>query len=177
MTKTEIIAAAEKNFNLLTAVCNSMAEADLFKRPGQKWSAAEHVQHLVISTNTTTLAYSLPGFLMRWVAGKPNRPSRTFAELQQKYDTKLGAGGKASGRFIPPKLDAGYGKAKLMTRWNRAADRFINALTNNRTEADLDNYLAKHPLLGRITLRELCYFTIFHTEHHLHSIQKSVEAI
>ena len=31
----------------------------------------------------------------------------------------------------------------------------------------MDNFLIKHPLLGKITLRELCYFTIYHTQHHI----------
>ena len=29
-------------------------------------------------------------------------------------------------------------------------------------EEQPDQYLAPHPLMGRITLRELCYFTIYH---------------
>ena len=38
-------------------------------------------------------------------------------------------------------------------------------------EEDLDRYLAPHPLLGKITLRELAYFTIYHTHHHLQIIK------
>lgn len=39
-------------------------------------------------------------------------------------------------------------------------------------DAALDQYLAPHPLLGKITLRELGYFTIYHTEHHLAIIKE-----
>jgi hypothetical protein len=35
----------------------------------------------------------------------------------------------------------------------------------------LDHYIAPHPLLGKLTLRELCYFTIYHAGHHLNIIK------
>ena len=175
MTKTEIITAAEDAFKQFSETGSNINESMLFKRPGDKWSAAEHMQHLIISTNTTTLAYALPKFLVRWVGGTPNRPSKTYDELKEKYYKKLSEGGKASGRFVPKPIEIKYGKQKLLSNWQKATEKFIKALNNNRTENDLDSYLARHPLLGRITLRELCYFTIFHTQHHLHSIQKPVD--
>ena len=172
MTKTEIIITSEKGFNLFSKTCNSMDEALLFKKPDDKWSAAENIQHLIISTKMTALAYWLPKFIVRLVAGKPNRPSRTYKELKDKYYKKLADGGRASGVFVPKPIEIKYGKQKLMDNWQKSTAGFIKALAKNRTEKDLDNYLAKHPLLGRITLRELCYFTIFHTEHHLEAIHK-----
>jgi DinB superfamily len=172
MNKLEIITAAENIFKQFSETCNTIDENLLFKRPENKWSAAENMQHLIISTNTTALAFWLPKFLVRWIGGTPNRTSRSFDEVKDKYYKKLSEGGKASGRFIPKPIEIKYGKQKLVDNWNKATARFIHALTKNRTEKDLDSYLVKHPLLGRITLRELCYFTIFHTEHHLHSIQK-----
>ncbi len=176
MTKTEIITASENIFNQFTEACKNMDEPLLFERPSNKWSVAENMQHLIISTNTTTLAYALPKFLVKWMAGTPNRASRTFEDVKNKYYQKLSEGGRASGRFIPKPIEVKYGKQKLLNNWNTATIKFIKALHKNRSENDLDNYLVKHPLLGRITLRELCYFTIFHTEHHLQSIQKPAEA-
>lgn len=175
MTKTEIITAAENIFNQFSATCSNINETLLFNRLLNKWSAAENMQHLIISTNTTTLAYALPKFLVRWVGGTPNRASKTYEEVKEKYYKKLSEGGRASGRFVPKPIEIKYGKQKLIDKWQKATNNFINTLLKHRTEKDLDNYLARHPLLGRITLRELCYFTIFHTEHHLHSIQKSIE--
>jgi hypothetical protein len=172
MTKTKIITAAENIFNRFSETCNSMNDPLFFKRPENKWSVAENMQHLIISTNMTTLAYRLPKFLVRLIGGKPNRASRTYDELKDKYYQKLADGGKASGLYIPKPIEIKSGKQKLMGNWQKATVAFIAALTKNRTEKDLDNYLAKHPLLGRITLRELCYFTIFHTEHHLQAINK-----
>jgi hypothetical protein len=171
MTKTEIILAAEKVFTHLSQTGNGIEEPVFFNREGEKWSVAENVQHLIISTNTSSLAWYLPLFLVRWMGGTPNRKSRTYDELKDKYYKKLSEGGVAGGRFIPRSIDSRQSKSTLLDQWNKAAAKFINTLKKNRSEKDLDNYLVKHPLLGRITLRELGYFTIFHTEHHLHSIQ------
>lgn len=175
MTKNEIITAAENAFTRLSQGCNGIDEVLFFRRPGEKWSVAENIQHLIISTNTSSLAWYLPLFLVRWIGGTPNRNSRTYDELKDKYYKKLSEGGRASSRFVPKPIEIKYGKQKLLDNWNNATAKFIRTLRKNRTEKDLDNYLVKHPLLGRITLRELGYFTIFHTEHHLHSIQKAVE--
>ena len=172
MTKQEIITASENVFKQFSETCDAINDTGLFSRSDNKWSVAENIQHLIISTNTTALAYYLPKFLVKWIGGTPNRKSGSFDELKEKYYKKLSEGGRASGRFVPKPIEIKYGKQKLMSNWNKATLKYIGALTNRRTEADLDNYLARHPLLGRITLRELCYFTIFHTEHHLSSIQK-----
>ena len=173
MNKPEIIIAADNIFNQFSATCNSINETVFFIRPQNKWSAAENMQHLIISTNTTTLGFSLPAFLVRWVGGTPNRASRSYDELKDKYYKKLSEGGRASGRFVPKPIEIKYGKQKLMDNWHKATAKFLKALTKNRTEKYLDNYLVRHPLLGRITLRELCYFTVFHTQHHLNSILKT----
>jgi hypothetical protein len=177
MTKPEIITATENIFNQFSNACRHIDETVLFKRPENKWSVAENMQHLIISTNMSSLAYRLPVLLVRLIGGRPNRPSVTFEDLKNKYETRLREGARASGRFVPKPFDIKYGKEKLLLNWDLATSTFIKSLTKNRTEKDLDNYLVKHPLLGKITLRELCYFTIFHTEHHLNSIQKTIEPI
>ena len=172
MSKQEIITASENIFNRFSSTCSNISDTVLFERPTDKWSVAENIQHLIVSTNTSALAYSLPKFLVKWIGGTPNRNSKSFEELKEKYYKKLSEGGKASGRYIPKPIEVKYGKGKLLDNWNRSTIKYVSALSNNRTEEDLDKYLVKHPLLGRVTLRELCYFTIFHTEHHLNSIQK-----
>lgn len=169
MDKEQIITATEKIFGDFTQSCNNITDSAFFKRPAaDKWSIAENVQHLIVSTNMTTLAYTLPSFIVRWIGGTPNRQSKTYEELVEKYKLKLSQGGSASGRFVPKEIK--QSKDELLNQWNKAAIKYINALKNKTPESKLDSYLARHPLLGRITLRELCYFTIYHTEHHLNII-------
>jgi hypothetical protein len=175
MTKNEILIAAEKKFSACTNYCNQITETGFFIKPGSKWSVAENVQHLIIAINSSTLAYSLPKFIVRLIGGTPNRKSRTYEELVTKYKNKLAAGGMASGRFVPKPIAINFGKEKLIQNWVKATSKHIAAVQKT-SEAALDNYLVKHPLLGKITLRELCYFNIYHTEHHLNIISSRAAA-
>ena len=34
------------------------------------------------------------------------------------------------------------------------------------TEEEFDQYILPHPLMGKLTLREMLYFTIYHVQHH-----------
>jgi hypothetical protein len=166
MNKEEIIKISTEVFKTFTLFCSTHNDDVFFNGVADKWSPAQNLKHLIISTNTSTLAFSLPLFLLRFTGGKPNRPSKTFDELVAKYQNKLAAGGKAPTRFIPKDTTKGESKELLIDKWKQATENYIFKLQRNRTEADLDNYLISHPLLKRITLRELCYFTIYHTKHH-----------
>jgi len=152
--------------------CSSLSDEQFFHRPESKWSPAQQVKHLTIAANNTKLAFALPKFIVRWYAGKPNRPSRSYDELVAKYKLKLMQGGKASGRFIPKPIFASYGKQTMLDQFKRSMDNLMHAIKSKWKESQLDQYIAPHPLLGKITLRELGCFTIYHTYHHLESIQK-----
>jgi len=171
MNLPEIIAASEKIFREFTDYSRNVTNEKFFFQPADKWSIAQNVDHLTISMKQTRLAYALPKFIVRLYVGKPNRPSRSFDELVMKYKNKLTAGGKASGVFVP-KIITGISKEELIGKWERSLQAYFNSLKKNWKDEQLDNYLAPHPLLGKITLRELCYFTIYHTEHHLDIIKQ-----
>ena len=155
--------------------CSSLTDEQFFYQPIEKWSPAQQVKHLITATNMARLPFMLPGFLVRLVGGKPNRNSRTYEELVAKYKLKLEQGGRASGRYIPKPIPASYGKEKLLNRFTKSMNSLAQLLKRKWEEAKLDEYIVPHPLLGKITLRELCYFTIYHTQHHLHSITLMTE--
>ena len=160
----------EKAAEQLARYCTALSNEAFFYQPAGKWSAAQQVKHLVMATKTAQLAFLLPKFIVRLAGGKSNRPSRTFDELAARYQLKLARGGKASRRYVPKPVAAGYGKERLIREFRAAMHRLISALQERWQEHQADAYIVPHPLLGKITLRELCYFTIFHTHHHLHSI-------
>ncbi len=155
-----------------TGYCSGIEPTIFFRQPADKWSIAQNVQHLVTSAKSTTLAYSLPKFIVRIYVGKPNRPSRTYEELVAKYNLKLEQGGKASKQFVPDKISLETGKENVMKKYTSAMEKLHRKIRNNWKDGQLDKYIAPHPLLGKITLRELGYFTIFHTQHHLDTIKK-----
>lgn len=171
LTKTEIEKQLRITAREFSDYCLSLNDDLFFFQPGDKWSAAQQTKHLITATNTAKLAFVLPKFMIRWIAGKPNRQSRTYDELVAKYKTKLEQGGKASSRYVPKPIPASYGKKKLIKNFNSSMNKMADAVKKNWKESQTDQYIAPHPLLGKITLTELCYFTIHHTKHHLESIK------
>lgn len=140
---------------------------NVFLQPaGEKWSPAFHLLHLAEAAKATRLAYTLPGFILRLYTGKPNRPSRHYDELVARYRQRLQEGGKASGRFVPSDKQGAFNKFAVIARFTEETHRLEKAMSRIRNEHTLDRYLAPHPLLGKITLRELAYFSVYHILHH-----------
>jgi hypothetical protein len=172
LTKSEMITGLNKSVSDLSAYCESIPPELFFAQPADKWSIAQNIIHLCKSAKMTALAYRLPKFIVRLYAGKPNRPSRNYDELVAKYKTKLEQGGKASGPYIPEPAAARQTKEMILESFKLLNQKLVNAIERNWQEEKLDHYLAPHPLLGKITLRELIYFTIYHTWHHLDIIKR-----
>jgi hypothetical protein len=172
LSKQQIIEELDKTSEEFTAFCNTIDDQSFFKQPANKWSVAENVKHLIISTSRTRLAFVLPKFILRSYVGRPNRSSRSFDELLTKYNLKLLQGGRASGVFIPKKVSSQQNKQQWLFTFSKAMSKLGNSIQKKWKDEQLDKYIAPHPLLGKITLRELCYFTIFHTQHHLNTIKE-----
>ncbi len=137
-------------------------EAQLHQADSGKWNAVQLMDHIRISVKPVRLALQLPKFILR-IFGTANRPSRTYEALVERYQGKLREGGRAPGRFVPSKQSASPGEIskeliELVTGLCKSLESF--------TEPELDTYLLPHPLLGKLTLREMMYFTIYHVGHH-----------
>lgn len=110
------------------------------------------------------MALAAPGWLLRWRFGLCNRPTRTYDGLVARYKEKLAQGGKAAGAFVPPAVaadavvDIGQAIQRSIARIDQRMDRW--------SDGQLDTLLLPHPLLGKLTLREMLYFTIHHVQHH-----------
>ncbi|WP_336516704.1 DinB family protein [Pollutibacter soli] len=173
--------AAELSFHLLQNhkafedYIGSLDEKLLVSAPEGKWTPAQHFDHIRRSTGAVTQAMRLPKFVFRFMFGLANRPSRTFDALVEKYQTKLKDGGKAGGRFVPEKISS-----RQLAMINKEYEKAITGLVNklkNWNENDLDRYILPHPLLGKLTIREMMYFTIYHVVHHHHlCLKQSVDS-
>jgi hypothetical protein len=100
--------------------------------------------------------------------GAARDPSRTFDELRQTYLGVLSKGATA-GRFAPspttPPADVRHWQKHLIGRCAGYIERLERGL-EPWSESDLDRYRLPHPLLGRLTVREMLLFTLYHYEHH-----------
>jgi hypothetical protein len=172
LAKEEILKQLRLATEEFTSFVSAIDPDKFFRQPKEKWSIAQNVKHLTISATTTRLAFLLPKFIIRLYTGKPTRPSRSYDDLVSKYKMKLQQGGRASGRYIPKIISPQTGKENLSQSFATSMDKLIRSIEKNWADPQLDQYIAPHPLLGKITLRELCYFTIYHIHHHLGIIKE-----
>ena len=163
--KAEMAAALEEKVNAFNNYVADMNKEKFEAMPDGKWSSGQNLDHLIRSIKPLQPAYSLPKFILRIIFGKANRPSKSYDELVLKYKTKLAAGGRASGPFIPPVILFEQ-KDMLIKKYDLHKQKLIRKIAK-QTEEDLDQYILPHPLLGKLTLREMLFFTIHHNEHHL----------
>lgn len=139
-------------------------------QPSGKWSPAQHLEHIRMSVQPVAMALIVPRWFLRWRFGTPNRPPRTYEALVARYKEKLEAGGKAPASFAPRALRAtevGPTSDVLMLSVNTLCQR-----SQRWSEADLDHYLLPHPLLGKVTVREMLFFTIYHVQHHTALVER-----
>jgi hypothetical protein len=139
------------------------------QRTGDAWTPAEHLKHLVTSVNAVARGLAAPRLLLRLRFGRARAPSRKYAEVRDAYRAALAAGGRASGAFVPaPEV---VPAEEILARWERANVRLRDAL-QGWTEPQLDRLVMPHPLLGRLTTREMLFFTLYHNQHHVAAAQR-----
>jgi hypothetical protein len=170
--KQEIIAALDEKIIAFTNYIAGLNKEKFEASPNGKWSAGQNLDHLIRAIQPLQMAYSLPKFVLRMVFGKTNRASRSYEEVVAKYKSKLSAGGRASGPFIPPVITFDK-KDRLIKKYDQHKKK-LTAKIEKQDEVDLDKYILPHPLLGKVTLREMLFFTIHHNEHHLESLKSRI---
>lgn len=173
MNKAAIIVELETSHRLFTDYISSLDDTAFSSSPAGKWNAGQQMDHIYRSIQPLAMVLRFPLWLVRLFFGKANRPSRDYDSLIARYHQKLQQGGQASGRFIPGSVHPG--QKELMKKKMEHQVKSICTSVSRITESDLDEYILPHPLLGKLTVREMLYFTIYHAEHHLQLTKKNSE--
>ena len=169
-SKARIISELNSVFETLYKTANLVPDNLFNASKENKWTPAENISHLITATKMTALPFTLPKFVPALLYGKSNSKSRTYDEVVSAYESKLAGGAKASGIYIPAKTN--YTRAKLGAQILKEGEKLTRAIDAKWAEDQLDSYRIAHPILGKLTLRELAYFTIYHNIHHMESIRK-----
>jgi len=165
MNIPEITRKLLENHRLFTDYIQSLSTDVFTLSRNHKWTPGQQLEHIRRSVQPLAQGFRLPKWLIKMIFGKSNRPGRTYDELVKKYLLKLEGGGRASGRFLP--------KAVAISEKNKIIDSLnkdLLSITKNLStfsESELDEIVLPHPLLGKLTIREMMFFTIYHVEHHL----------
>ncbi|MGB1251534.1 MAG: DinB family protein [Candidatus Promineifilaceae bacterium] len=172
-TRDEILVALSAEYVAVHDFFASISTEAFFAAPDQVWSPAENLIHLRQSNDPIALLLSAPRTVLRLRFGKAKQPSTSFRTVRTNYtDVALANGGVAPGGYIPSFKHATQAeKIKILNEWTAVCTKIEKQLAT-WSEADLDKYQAPHPLLGRMTIRDLMFFTLYHNMHHVNDVQR-----
>jgi uncharacterized damage-inducible protein DinB len=139
-----------------------------FTRQGEIWSASDNVDHMIKAIKPIIKALKLPKMALQTLFGKPVNLSRTYEEICRIYSDEIAKGATASGSFLPKQETpdaAEEKKEELLGQLSMELDKLLSAI-EKWGENDLDEVQLPHPIIGKITVREMLFFTIHHNLRH-----------
>ena len=148
---------------------DEISVTEFFRPQALKWSPAEHVRHLHKSVRPLVKALAVPRIVLRLRFGRSRRRSRQFGDIRDRYRAKLAQGYGTnpyapSARPVP--RDARAWRAEIMRTWTASVDA-LAARVDLWRDGALDRYQLPHPLMGKLTVREMMFFTVYHNAHHV----------
>lgn len=174
-SKSEIIESLQTSFDNVAACIKSTPNDIFYEKRNGKWSIAENLDHLVQSTKPIASVLK-KNKLILLAFGVSLSGSEKFETLKSNYHLKLSQGlAPANGGGFVSKNVESISKEKFLENWNLIGSKFPNRI-NQWSENSLDRFKLPHPLLGKLTVREMLFFTIFHNEHHLRTMKQLNES-
>ncbi len=137
-------------------------------RVGGKWSIAEHLQHLILSSKPIASALKVSKFKLLALGINVKTP-KSYDALYQVYMEVLKGGQTAPSSFTPREKDIAN-KQVLIENWDMIGEKLVSRL-DDWGETQLNRFQLPHPAIGKLSMREMMYFTIFHTQHHHKAIE------
>lgn len=172
MTKEEIVDQLNEISKQVIDLVSSLSNDEAMSSKNEKWNALQQVEHLIRSIQPLNKAMKIPLPGLKILFGTTNREERSFDETVLKYKNALKKGGKASGRYVP---SHNQNKEKLIKKYRQQVDS-LNKTIKRWKEEDLSKYILPHPLIGKLTIKEMLYFTIYHTAHHVRLIKENLDS-
>ena len=175
MKKAEIAQKLILNHKNFITTLNQLSEKDFERNRENKWSAGQQLEHIIKSVKPVEMAFGLPAFVLKRKFGLANRPSKSYDDLVTKYKNTLNTKSdfKMPNEFAPN--EASFSKRKKeLEKLDQSVQKLCTRV-NTFSEEELDKFVLPHPLMGKVTLREMLYFTAYHVQHHQKQIPKNLE--
>jgi len=117
-----------------------------------KWTIAQYIDHLTKSIQPINKALNMPKLALRTMFGKCKREEMIYETLFKNYKAALAEGGKASKTFVPTTTP--FEKEKSAQKLESVMANLIDNI-NKWKEPKLSVYQLPHPLLGKLSVREI----------------------
>lgn len=172
-SREEIRAALGNQEVEITDYLATLSTEEFFAPQGGYWSPAGHLRHLIKTLRAVGggLGQSRAALLL---FGRSKSGSRSYDAVVSQYLAAI-EGGVDAGKYGPsdrvPDLTPDAWRSQIIDRWGEAGSELRKALLG-WSEEQLDRYRLPHPLIGKLTLRELLLWTLYHSAHHARRIRE-----
>lgn len=171
MTRESLIEKFDENHQAVIAYISELSEAAFLYSNQGKWTAGQQLGHLYLCLKPIAQALASKAYILQKF-GRIDRPAMTYEQIVDRYKAALDKGGKAPDLFLPEPVDAA-GKPGL-TAGLSALLQTIRQLLGSYAEEELDTLVLPHPLLGKLTIRELMYLMTYHATHHHRQAERNL---
>ena len=170
MHKDDIILKLEEKHQILLNWLKQHEDDKWEFSPENKWTTGQQALHLLQSIKTLNNALSLPKFILKYRFGKSNREVRDYNSVVKRYHERLkDIQGKTFGPSQNMKIPKIKEKQYLIDRLQTESKK-LQYKTNKWTDKQLDDYILPHPLMGKMPVREVIMWTVYHVEHHTNTL-------
>ena len=169
-SKKEIISELNAQSELFVQWYVNRNDRILEVGPEGAWTAGQHLLHMIKSTAPLAKGLGYPRILLRWRFGKAKAPGCTYDELMKRYTDMLSGKAVSPDEYVPRQVKWGE-KELLLHRFRTEKRKMVNNISK-WSEKGMDSTVLPHPLLGNITVREMMFFTIYHTSHHVRILEE-----
>lgn len=173
MNKENIVEILESRHLDLFEWLNNHPEEKWVLGPKGKWSTGQHILHLAQSSRLLNTALSYPKFLIKYKYGTSNRPSRNYEEVAKRYEQRLSENLERAEKFNKGLNEVSIKERRRVIDSLQILNKKLQYKTGKLKDKHLDTLLLPHPLMGKMTLREIIMWTAHHTEHHLNILKKN----
>lgn len=162
--KSELLAAIDEAISQLAGFMWALDENQVNTVPyTDSWTAGQLFNHVTKSIN------GMAGAMLKECKPAERDPGEKIAGLKKAFldfSTKM-----KSPDFIVPEKGS-YQKQVTIEELNQSVEQF----KENANKANLNDMVEGLPL-GAITKLELLHFVLYHTQRHLHQMEKIVDAL
>ena len=176
MNKLEIVEKLKSTCDLLVKSVENVNTHDFYASKNEKWSAAQNIAHLTLSTKIMNRAFSAPKIALWYKFGRRFKgESRSYETIINIYNEENNKPRNTTTGFEPkmkPESTVSY-EIKNFKEFHDAM--FTNL--ENWSDKQLNTYLLPHPLIGKLTIKEMLYFVDYHILHHQKAINIALEKL
>jgi len=159
----------KETYTAFIAFLQPIAHEDFELSNTGKWSASEHLAHIVLSVRPLVKILQMNKDVMLEKFGTSERKLRSYEAMTALYIKKLGSGKKAPKPFDPA-FHQKENKRALCEKLTKDITTLC-LLIEGLSETELDQLAIPHPLLGVLSVREMMYNAIYHGQHHQKAIR------